>query len=164
MLPVGNLREARSGADRAQSIVVTKCPDTLDLKEMNAIRNKIGARSHQQVYFSRISYDDKAVGIDSTIPLVELEGKSVTVLTGIAKPAYFVEFLKNFTQVKHLKFPDHYAFKDTDVEPFSKNEVILTTEKDYVRLKEFKLENLYYVGIKTAFIGEKLKLSISGSL
>lgn len=129
LLPAGNLREARSGADRAQSIVVTKCPDSLDLKEMNAIRNKIGARSHQQVYFSKISYDDKAVGIKSSIALSELEGKSVTVLTGIAKPAYFVEFLKNFTQVKHLKFPDHYAFQDKDVEAFSNHELIITTER-----------------------------------
>src|SRR6478752_1663867 len=41
MLPTGNLREYRSGANRANLIVVTKCPPNLSISEQENIKNKL---------------------------------------------------------------------------------------------------------------------------
>ncbi|PRP65691.1 tetraacyldisaccharide 4'-kinase [Nonlabens agnitus] len=163
LLPAGNLRESRAGADRAQSIVVTKCPDGLTEAEMISINERIKPKAYQKVYFSKISYSDHAIGQHHELDLSSLKGKDVKVITGIAKPEYFIRFLERFVIIQHLKFPDHYNFRASDLDGLQKDDIILTTEKDYVRLKEFNLENLYYVGITTVFIGEEPQINISGN-
>jgi tetraacyldisaccharide 4'-kinase len=164
VLPAGNLRESRSGAARAHSIVVTKCPAVLSEEEMTSIRVKLGARLDQQVYFSAISYSNEAIGSAGNILLSYLKSKEITVITGIAKPSYFVDFLKTYAVVNHLQFPDHHNFTAKDLERIDPRQFILTTEKDYVRLRNFELDNLYYIPIETKFLGIELSSKISGSL
>ncbi|MGB1043495.1 MAG: tetraacyldisaccharide 4'-kinase, partial [Tenacibaculum sp.] len=62
LLPTGNLRESRSGAKRANVIIVTKCPINLSLQEKNKIQNRLKVESNQQVFFSTISYSDVIKG------------------------------------------------------------------------------------------------------
>jgi tetraacyldisaccharide 4'-kinase len=164
LLPAGDLRESRSGASRADSIVVTKCPAVLSEEEMKSIRLKMQPDLHQQVYFSAISYSNEAIGRTGKILLSDLKGKEITVITGIAKPSYFVDFLKSQAIVNHLQFSDHHIFTIKDLEQIDLNRLIITTEKDYVRLRSFELNNLYYIPIETTFIGEQFSSKRSGSL
>lgn len=157
MLPTGNLRESRSGAKRANIIVVTKCPATISDNEMNRIKEKIALDI--PVFFSSIAYDEKVYSAteEKNIDLVRLESKLI--IAGIAKPKPFFNFIKNDSD-EILTFPDHHHFTDADILEIknkAQNKLIVTTEKDYVRLKEsFSSNQLFYLPIKTAFINDSV--------
>ncbi|MGB0840254.1 MAG: tetraacyldisaccharide 4'-kinase, partial [Chitinophagales bacterium] len=54
--PIGRLREGRSGAKRADIIIVSKCPDELSASEKNTIRQEIKPLPHQIVCYSHLKY------------------------------------------------------------------------------------------------------------
>jgi tetraacyldisaccharide 4'-kinase len=162
IVPMGNLREARIGAKRAHAIVVTKCPKELSKNAQDRIVKKIKPAIHQTVFFSTISYADHLKGALS-IATDALNEYTVLLVTGIAKPAPMLDFLKEKKVVyKHLKFPDHHAFSTADVSKihaeFNKistsKKLILTTEKDYVRLSD-KIISLSYLEIETQFLDKE---------
>ncbi len=153
VLPAGNLREARSGADRASHIIVTKCPIHLNEAEQQQIIEKINPKKGQKVSFSGISYSEEAIGVSRSLIIDELRGQKVTVVTGIAKPKYFVDYLKKYMLVEHLAFPDHHSFTKDDIECFREKELVITTEKDFMRLKQYDLKHVYYVPIAIQFLG-----------
>lgn len=153
MLPAGNLREPRSGAKRADLIVVTKCPPELSQQEMNRIEKKLAPKPFQQIYFSYIAYADFITNGKTQIPLKELN-HSFELVTGIAKPQPLVDFLQlknlDFT---HSKFPDHHNFTEKELEDLREKDFILTTEKDFMRLKnEIPLDRLFYLPIQQDFV------------
>ena len=128
VLPSGNLREPKSGAKRADIIVITKCPETLDDSEKERIIQKIKPANHQDVFFSTIGY--------GVIPLEVKKKNAFTLVTGIANPIPLVEYLKNQNlNFDHLQFKDHHVFTDSEIENLRNKKLILTTEKDYMRLK-----------------------------
>ena len=158
LLPTGNLREYKNGAKRAQIIIVTKCPSNLTENEQVKLTRKLKPSIYQKVFFTTISYGNMLKGA-ATMPFNELQNKEVILITGIANPKPLVTYLlENAITVKHLKFKDHYNYKPSDIEAIKKiqtnNSILLTTEKDYVRIFE-KLENLYYLPIETTFINKK---------
>ena len=153
VLPAGDLRESAAGAARADHIIVTKCPHNLSVTEQNKIRNKIKPRSYQTLHFAYIGYSNVLQG-DKKVRLADLKQKKVTLVTGIAKPQPLVDHLSQFLEVDHLKFPDHHNFTDQDIEKLRKMNFIITTEKDYMRLKKFGIPNLYFIEIETRFLGE----------
>ena len=87
-----------------------------------------------------------------------LKGKDATVVTGIAKPRPFVKYLSQFVTVTHLQFKDHHYFSNEEITMFRTKSLIITTEKDYIRLKQYHLENVYYLPIRTSFIDAKPRL------
>ncbi|NNK27640.1 MAG: tetraacyldisaccharide 4'-kinase [Flavobacteriaceae bacterium] len=142
VLPTGNLREPRSGAKRADIIVVTKCPIDITESEKMEIIEKIRPKQHQKVFFSWISYDE--------LPSEILDVQTFTLVTGIANPSALVKYLKS-KQLKfdHLQFKDHHEFGESEIENLKKKDIILTTEKDYMRLKDhIDPSKLYYLPIK----------------
>ncbi|APY07886.1 tetraacyldisaccharide 4'-kinase [Winogradskyella sp. J14-2] len=149
VLPTGNLREPRSGAKRADIIVVTKCPSDISESEKHKISNRLGIKPHQQLVFSSISYAERVISAHSKMTLQSLP--EFTLVTGIANATPLVEFLKtkglNFD---HLEFPDHYSFRINDIEELAKKELIITTEKDFVRLvdNESLVAKLFYLPIE----------------
>ncbi len=154
VLPAGDLRESAAGAKRADHIIVTKCPHDLSVTEQNQIRKKVKPRSYQTLHFAYIGYSDFLHG-DQKILLENLKQKKVTLVTGIAKPQPLVDHLSQFLEVDHLKFPDHYNFTDQDVEKIRRMDIIITTEKDFMRLKKFQIPNLYFIGIQTKFLNQE---------
>lgn len=148
VLPTGNLREPRSGADRAQIIVVSKCPSNLNASEKGQIIKKIKPKDDQNVFFSSIQYDTRVFSEVKSLNLDALD--KFTLVTGIANPKPLLNHLKSQgLDFEHFNFPDHYNFTKKDIELFARRSVILTTEKDYVRLyqnRELK-NNLYYLPI-----------------
>ena len=78
-------------------------------------------------------------------------------MAGIAKPQSFFAHLHNNNE-ECLTFPDHHHFTEKDILEIknkANNEIIITTEKDYVRLKgSISKESLFYLPIQSKFISE----------
>ena len=161
LLPTGNLRESRSGAKRADVIVVTKCPEDLSQQAKQKLKNKL-QKYNKQVFFTTISYDEKTSG-SQNISIDDLKKYEVILVTGIANPKPMLSFLnQKEVNFKHLKFADHHHFSEKEIEMIkseyedlqSSKKIILTTEKDYVRLSS-NITNISFLGIKTAFLFEQ---------
>jgi tetraacyldisaccharide 4'-kinase len=165
LLPMGNLRESRAGANRADLIIVTKCPFDLKEVEKNKIKRKL-QRYKKEVYFTTISYADKTSG-SQQLSLDDLKNIEVLLITGIANPNPLLEFLtKKEIKFTHLKFSDHHHFSSREIEEIQQkfeamsaaNKLILTTEKDYTRLSR-KLKELSFLEIKTRFLDGENKFN-----
>jgi tetraacyldisaccharide 4'-kinase len=146
VLPAGRLREFRSGIKRANLVVVTKCPEHITDKEKEEFYQKIPLL-RDCIFFSHFHYS----------PLVNLENESYTkpfskilLVTGIENPKPLMDHLKQIAEVKHLSFPDHHQFTKQNLEEIyqiffnfaRENAVIVTTEKDAVRLQDFQNKGL----------------------
>ncbi len=148
VLPTGNLREPKNGAKRANIIVVTKCPKDISESEKSQIIKKLDSENYQHVFFSFIEYSEEVVSLERRIKLIDL--KDFTLVTGIANANMLVQFLKDKRlKFNHLNFEDHHDFTDTEIKELETNPLIITTEKDFMRLKHFKsLESkLFYLPI-----------------
>lgn len=163
MLPTGYLREKRSGAARADIIVVTKCPDQLSETERVSTLQKIKPLAHQKVFFSKITYHNAVLGKNRSIALTDLKNYQVLLVTGIAKSKPLCQYLsKHKVEFQHLKFSDHHNFTSTEIhdiwKTFDKIEadkkIVLTTEKDYVRTFYHEDQEVFYLPIQTAFLAE----------
>lgn len=159
VVPVGRLRESRSGAQRADAVVVTKCPPGLDDSVKKRITGRIRKYSGDKpVYFSHIGYDAPvlACGPQST------PETRVILITGIAQPGVFCKEVEKTREVlHHFDFRDHYSFRASDLDKIERNVKesqktlsLLTTEKDMVRLLSlkdhplFEKVSLFYMPIK----------------
>lgn len=137
LFPAGNLRESRRGLKRSNLTLITKCPDKIEPQNFN---RKLGLQG-KELFYSRIKYRN----ID------EIDSKEISkilLITGIAKPEYLNRYLAEKYNVEGLFFPDHHDFSRKDIETiqqkvaiFGKNSLaIVTTEKDWMRLKPFEKE------------------------
>ena len=164
-LPTGDLRDAKDQARRANMIVVTKCPSDLGREEMNHISSKIKPTASQDVLFCSLLYATHLSGSAEVPVMEELEGRTITVVTGIANPNPFIEHLeKRGLRVNHLKYGDHHRFTSSELASLGKEELILTTEKDYVR-SLYQLDNVAYLEVQHHFLGngaEQLLSAING--
>ena len=153
-LPTGNLRDSKREAKRADVIIVTKCPTSLNDLERQRIIQTLNPESHQEVLFSCLAYAPEFKGDTGSFPLDFFRDKKLTLVTGIANPGPLVTYLEALGLVfEHLRFNDHHAFTENELQQLRKRAFLLTTEKDYVRLRG-KVENVYYLPIKHRFLGE----------
>lgn len=148
LLPLGRLRESAHEINRADMVIVTKCPETLSPIDYRIVTKELDLMKFQRLYFSRYVYDSlKPVFKDEAKFSVNLssftERDSIFLLTGIAHPRYFVRHFKQYACRKKVEhFPDHHDFTRKDIlriaEKFNKmkgeRKIIITTEKDAVRL------------------------------
>lgn len=157
-LPTGDLRDGKREANRADLIIVTKCPKELTVEEQSLIKKKLKPKAHQEVLFSYMAYDRMVLGDDSEISLSDLRSRKITLVTGIADPKPLALFLgTQGITFEHLSFRDHHFFTKKELEVLNSKEFILTTEKDYVRLKG-KVSGIHYILVKHRFLGEGGKL------
>lgn len=172
LLPRGRLREDISGAARANVIVVTKTPAEITPEEINDLRTEISPLSHQSFFLTTLEYGElKPVFCNEKNKEVSpgniTSKTAVLLVTGIANPAPLINYLSATTgNIKHLAFGDHHKFSLRDIKNIleaytsikQEDKLIVTTEKDAVRLKEFTniavpFENeFYFVPIKIKFI------------
>jgi tetraacyldisaccharide 4'-kinase len=148
ILPGGDLRDVKSSAVRAQIIVVTKCRQNLDESERDLIIKELNPASHQQVFFTEIIYGSP-YHLFSKKQMDISHQTDVLLICGIANPRPLKDFLT--TQVHTydmLRYPDHHIFDSSDLAEIKKqfnkisseDKIILTTEKDGVRLMKFENE------------------------
>lgn len=148
-LPAGNLREFRSAARFADIIVVSKTPADCDEKQREAVVKALSPNAHQQIFFSTYEYQPLQP-VTSLAEQVQLTlNDTVLVLTGVAQPEpLYKELELRGLQVVPVRFPDHHTFSDADmarvVEQFQQKHAcsVITTEKDYMRLRSAELENV----------------------
>lgn len=148
LLPFGNLRERRKESGRADFIIVSKCPPDLNKKERHAVLSQIRKYSSAPVFYTVFEYEPW-VAVNQTaedrIKSQDLATQPVFVFSAIAHgSAWAEEVLKRFSaKVGELTFKDHHAFSKHDINLFLKKwqqagkPLVLTTEKDWMRLKEF---------------------------
>jgi tetraacyldisaccharide 4'-kinase len=148
MLPAGDLRDVKSSIKRAHIIIVTKCKSNLDENEKNNIYKELNPLPHQQVFFTEILYDrpyhifrHHKAQLDAT--------SDVLLICGIANPKPLKEFLNmHVRSFDMLRYADHHIFTSDDLDEIktcfekiqSDYKLIITTEKDAVRLQKFEKE------------------------
>lgn len=147
LLPAGRLREPASSRDRADVIIITKCPATMKPIDFRVLTKTIDAFPYQKLFFSTIDYKplkkifpDKGVDVKS---IDEIEEMNVLMLTGIAAPATLHEQIAARTnKIRMLMFDDHHDFLQKDIADINATfasmpepKLIITTEKDEARLK-----------------------------
>ncbi len=153
LLPAGRLREQRSAAIRANIIVVTKCPAILSPITRNSILHKINPAAHQHVYFSYLRYSPLRALNPDNHPVPENDRKyyAILLVAGIANPYPLEEHLKrSCIDLESCMFPDHHNYKREDLrmirEKFcnivGKNKIIVTTEKDRMKLEVPELRDI----------------------
>ncbi len=153
-LPTGNLRDSKKAAGRADIIIVTKCPKDLSKDDQEQIKKKLKPKKHQKVLFSYFEYDNMVHGQLDHLEVEELKGRKITLVTGIANPVPLVNHLKDIgLDLDHLAFGDHHFFSEREVETLKRKEIVVTTEKDYVRLGK-RIPNLYYLQVKHRFMDD----------
>lgn len=149
LLPAGRLREWRSGYERANIIIVTKCPTVLDRAEKAKLIAEISPLPHQRVYFSYYEYGTPYAPFQQGATLSLSQALDVFLVCGIAKTDYMTDYLADQVRLlKYLEFEDHHFFSNHDIARVmaifknieSDNKIILTTEKDAVR---FQLHQQY---------------------
>ncbi|WP_299435804.1 tetraacyldisaccharide 4'-kinase [uncultured Maribacter sp.] len=153
-LPTGNLRDSKKEAKRASIIIVTKCPDDLSNDEQNKIKKRLQRYPDQEVLFAYFGYNSILKGNFNTDSLEVLKNKKITLVTGIANPKPLEKYLsKQAVQFEHLKYTDHHFFTDSEIKLLQSKKCIITTEKDYVRLKD-KVSNLSYIEVSHLFLNK----------
>ena len=144
-LPTGDLRDLKGSYKRAEIIVVTKCKPDLSEAEKQKIIKEINPQVSQYIFFTAIEYgqlyhisNNKALSLEATT--------EVLLVTGIANPKPLKKMLEAHSNSYHmLQYPDHHIFTIDDLNEIkkrfdrieTKNKIILTTEKDAVRLAKF---------------------------
>lgn len=156
MLPTGNLREPKFGAKRADIIVVTKCPENISDSKMEEIKQKLKLKPYQEIYFSKIGYSSEIKNETESKPLSYIKNQTFLLVTGIANPKPLVDLLKNEgLSFEEKSFPDHHNFTTSEIERLKKHRLILTTEKDFMRLQPIaNATEIYYLPIKTVILNE----------
>jgi tetraacyldisaccharide 4'-kinase len=147
-LPTGDLRDQRKSYKRAQVIIVTKCKPGLAQDERDKIIKEIKPLANQKVFFTCISY-----GTPYHITRREFrffdEKTEVLLVTGIANPRPLKLFLEQRVETYYLaSYSDHHIFSMVDWKDIQKRfeamtaekKIILTTEKDAMRLLKFSQE------------------------
>jgi len=146
ILPAGDLRDVKASMKRADIIVVTKCNPSLTVKEKESIIKEIAPLSHQSVFFTEIVYGIP-YHLFKTSNATITASTNILLICGIANPRP----LKNYLESKihsydMLRYPDHHIFNMDDLADIKKqfakitseNKVMITTEKDAVRLVKFE--------------------------
>ena len=144
-LPTGDLRDERQSYKRADMMVVTKCPAVLSVEEKTAFKQEIKPLPHQQLFFTTIRYGLPYHIISKKESSLNTSTE-VLLVTGIANPLPLKKHLQDATKAYYeLVYSDHHIFSIDDwkeiVNRFNNiptpNKIILTTEKDAVRLIKF---------------------------
>lgn len=163
-LPTGELRDLKSQYKRAQVIVVTKCDPHLAEEEKQKIIREINPLPGQHIFFTAIEYGQPYHILNNT-PHNITDMQEILLVSGIANPKPLQAWLEKKTKAYHLlEYTDHHIFSIDDLKEIrarfrainSEYKIILTTEKDAVRLVKFNSEikdwPLYIVPIRHYFL------------
>jgi tetraacyldisaccharide 4'-kinase len=168
LLPVGRLRESLRAFHRANFIIITKCPSQLKPIDQRVYKNRLDIRPYQNLFFTSIVYGEITPAEKGlTLLCDDLHNYSVLLVTGIGNPAPLLEYLKDQVgQIIHKRYPDHFAYTEKELTELSAlfsgieapQKLIITTEKDLVRLKAVQnyppdfFRNVFYIPIEIRFL------------
>lgn len=149
MLPSGNLREYRRNMKRADMVIISKCPEIFSPIEKRRLMEDISYIEGQDLFFSYMKYlpvkpvTSKAKELYTSH--FDLSDHNVIGLTGIAKDTGFKDYIGRYAkESKFISLDDHYDYTLADIieieqelkDHRTKNFIIVTTEKDAVKLTQ----------------------------
>ena len=171
LLPAGRLREPLKGKDRADIVIVTKCPVDLKPMEYRVITKAMGLFPYQQLFFTTMRYGNlqpvfSTEQQDAPSTIQDLADRHVLLLLGIASPQQLTEDLSQVvTHITPLTFSDHHDFSRKDVQRINDTfdampspKCIVTTEKDAARLvaldglDDTVRKNIYSLPVRVSFM------------
>lgn len=168
-LPTGDLRDAPASYKRAHIIVVTKCPPSLDNNEKEKIIRELKPLQHQTVFFTTIEYAHPYHIVTKEVRYLDQQTE-ILMISGIANPRPLKQYIaSNSAACYDILFNDHHIYTIDDLKEIRRRfeniaadkKILITTEKDAVRLKKFHQSlidyPLYVLPIQTGFLfdGEK---------
>jgi tetraacyldisaccharide 4'-kinase len=166
LLPAGRLREPIKGASRADIIIVTKTDPVFSPLSKRDVMEKLKPLPHQKVFFSFVTYG-LPIPLFADLPDLNYdEINTIVLFAGIANPYPLEQYLKRLcSELVTVYFKDHHSFSEKDItqvktlynNQFTKRKVLITTEKDAMRLKDPEVAQLfqgipiYYIPIEISF-------------
>ena len=146
MLPAGTLRDNPSQLYRANILIVTKTPKTMSPIERNIAQKELRPYPYQAVFFTDVKQAMLRPIFSDVAPTVVPRGSKVVALAGIANPERFFESLESrYEVVERVTYGDHHTYRVKEirnltklVESYGKGAVVITTEKDGVKLTSRK--------------------------
>lgn len=174
ILPYGRLRESKLQAKRANIIIITKCPNEITPITRRIMAKDVHLYPYQDLYFTTMVYGQLCPVFSEAKPMDlfnDPRHMAVLAVTGIASPEYAILHLKKITsEVDSIIFPDHHNYDESDIQKIIKRfgmlnnprKIIVTTEKDTVRLRQLNLSGeiksvLYYLPIQVKFLDREGK-------
>lgn len=174
LLPAGRLREPRSGINRADIIIVTKCPPYITPMDKRGIERSLEIENWQNIFFSTFQYGTlcplfhtKKSAIEGmTMERLKDFEKGILLVSGIASPQQLEYDLSKYTtHFESYRFADHHQFTKKDIKNIEsryKGGIIITTEKDATRLRELGesaftpeiAEAIYVLPIRVEFMAD----------
>ena len=155
IIPSGPLREKLSGLKR--------CTHMFIKGNRNERIETVAKKYNQNIEIFYTKYKPKN--------LEKISNKKIIAFTGIGNPDNFFKLLKdnNLEIIKTINFPDHYNFSKKDILKLKEDSeklkaILLTTEKDYMRLSDDNKKHIDYLEIeliidkKDKFINEIKKI------
>lgn len=169
LMPIGRLREHVKGAERADCVIVTKCPYYFRDIDRDLIIKRLKLQKKVPVFFSYVK-NGRLYPLHGheNVPHPNLV-EEVLLVCGIANPTPLINYLdENYEEVNTMTFKDHHDFTTADMQKIMqrynsiacKNKIIITTEKDAIRLKDLEPVKgwnkmpIYVLPIEVAFKGE----------
>jgi len=171
ILPAGRLRESTFAFNRADIVIVTKCPDVVKPMDFRLFAKNLNLYPYQKLFFSKFTYGALVPVFPEEaafIPYLNWLGEDETILAlaGIANPKPFYRYLRSFkAKVKRASFPDHHDFSPREIlgirDAFraipGEKKYIITTEKDAVRLMSIPVPRsirplMFYLPVKVEFL------------
>ena len=170
LLPFGRMREPISSIKRADIIIITKTPPNMDTAVRDSWIRFLTRHHHQHLFFSYLKYESikkvfREISDHRKVKTLD-PGIHVLLVCGIAVPGILKDYISGMTsKITDLFYPDHHHYRKKDIEYIqtvfnrirSPEKLILTTEKDSVRFKQFEgipeeiKKNLFYIPLKMAF-------------
>ena len=145
-LPTGDLRDLKASYKRAEIIIITKCDPDITKEKKKEITEEINPLPGQHIFFTANRYADPYQLLNQEESIKLTAAMEVLLVTGIANPQPLKDLLHDHSKIYYmLHYPDHYIFSIDDWKEIkkrfekieNKQKIILTTEKDAVRLVKF---------------------------
>lgn len=143
LVPAGNLRDIKKAADRAKIVVVTKSPSVITSYYRRDVENILKLKPHQKIFYSYIEYQEFQPLSKTSYDIDVKEAKTVLLVSGIANTYSLTDYLKRkYNTISKIEYNDHHNFTEKDIDLIikkyndliGKNKIIVTTEKDAMRL------------------------------
>lgn len=170
-LPTGNLRDSFRERRRADIIIFTKCPRSISDLQMEMAIKLMKLKNHQKAFFSTFSYGSPIpVFLNEKHEKIVEKSTMAIAFSGIANPLPFFGYVESICHLRDtMAFSDHHFFSKKEIQTifdkFSKinsdNKVLLTTEKDAMRIRSIEGLNyelkskLYHIPVRVEFLGKK---------
>ena len=145
VIPSGPLRERLSSLQRAQIVVIN------GERNENFEKKLLDISKNLKIYYSKY--------VPANIEI--FSNKKLIAFAGIGSPDNFFNILEenNLDVRKKISFPDHYQYKKKDIDSLievtkESDYSLITTEKDFFRIKDLKIKNLNYLKLNLEIINK----------